>query len=52
MARERAAASYEERGRAYLKEHQPDLAMEQFKRAIYNRTVQSRSSIGVAERFA
>ena len=34
MARERAAASYEERGRAYLKEHQPDLAMEQFKRAL------------------
>jgi general secretion pathway protein D len=34
MARERAAASYEERGRAYLKEHQPDSAMEQFKRAL------------------
>jgi general secretion pathway protein D len=34
MARERAAASYEERGRAYLKEHQPDLASEQFKRAL------------------
>jgi general secretion pathway protein D len=34
MARERAAASYEERGRAYLKEHQPDLAMEQFQRAL------------------
>ena len=34
MARERAAAAYEERGRAYLKEHQPDLAMEQFKRAL------------------
>jgi general secretion pathway protein D len=34
MARERAAASYEERGRAYLKERQPDLAMEQFKRAL------------------
>ncbi len=34
MARERAAASYEERGRAYLKEHQPDLAAEQFKRAL------------------
>jgi len=34
MARERAAASYEERGRAYLKEHQPDPAMEQFKRAL------------------
>ena len=34
MARERAAALYEERGRAYLKDHQPDLAMEQFKRAL------------------
>ncbi|MEQ1793982.1 MAG: secretin N-terminal domain-containing protein [Nitrospira sp.] len=34
MARERAAAFYEERGRAYLKEHQPDLASEQFKRAL------------------
>jgi len=34
MARERAAALYEERGRAYLKEHQPDLAIEQFKRAL------------------
>jgi general secretion pathway protein D len=34
MARERAAASYEERGRAYLKERQSDLAMEQFKRAL------------------
>ncbi len=34
MARERAAAAYEERGRAYLKEHQPDLATEQFKRAL------------------
>jgi general secretion pathway protein D len=34
MARERAAATYEERGRAYLKDHQPDLAMEQFKRAL------------------
>ncbi|MDZ4854712.1 MAG: tetratricopeptide repeat protein [Nitrospirota bacterium] len=34
MARERAAAAYEERGRAYLREHQPDLASEQFKRAL------------------
>lgn len=34
MARERAAASYEERGRAYLKEHQSELAAEQFKRAL------------------
>ena len=34
MARGRAAALYEERGRTYLKDHQPDLAMEQFKRAL------------------
>jgi len=34
MAREREAAAYEERGRAYLKEHQHDLASEQFKRAL------------------
>jgi general secretion pathway protein D len=34
MAREREAAAHEERGRAYLKEHQPDLASEQFKRAL------------------
>lgn len=34
MARERAAASYEERGRAYLKDQQADLALEQFKRAL------------------
>ena len=34
MAREREAAVYEERGRAYLKEHKPDLATEQFKRAL------------------
>ncbi len=34
MARERTAASYQERGRAYLKERQPDLASEQFKRAL------------------
>jgi general secretion pathway protein D len=34
LARERAAASYEERGRGYLKERQPDLAAEQFKRAL------------------
>jgi general secretion pathway protein D len=34
MAREREAAAYEERGRAYLKERKPDLATEQFKRAL------------------
>lgn len=34
LARERAAAMYEERGRAFLKERQVDLAIEQFKRAL------------------
>lgn len=34
MARGRAAAQYVERGRGYLKEHQFDLAVEQFKRAL------------------
>lgn len=34
MAKERAAAMYEERGRAFLKDHQADLAIEQFKRAL------------------
>jgi general secretion pathway protein D len=34
MAREREAAAFEERGRAYLKARQPDLASEQFKRAL------------------
>lgn len=34
MARERAAAMYEERGRAFLKDRQLDLAIEEFKRAL------------------
>lgn len=34
LARERAAAAYEERGRAFLKDHQLDQAIEQFKRAL------------------
>ena len=34
LAQERAAAMYEERGRAFLKERQVDLAIEQFKRAL------------------
>lgn len=34
LARERAAAMYEERGRSLLKDHQVDLAIEQFKRAL------------------
>jgi general secretion pathway protein D len=34
LARERAAAMYEDRGRAFLKERQIDLAIEQFKQAL------------------
>jgi general secretion pathway protein D len=34
LARERAAATYEERGRAFLKDRQIDLAIEEFKRAL------------------
>ena len=34
MARERAAAAFEERGRAYLKDRQLDLAAQQFKQAL------------------
>jgi len=34
LAKERAASQYQERGRAFLKEHQIDLALEQFKRAL------------------
>src|SRR5207249_855273 len=34
LARERAAAMHEERGRALLKEHQIDQALEAFKRAL------------------
>ncbi len=34
LARERAAAQYDERARALLKEHKIDLAVEQFKRAL------------------
>lgn len=49
MARERAAASYEERGRAYLKEHQPDLAMEQFKRALSIEPSSSEHQSGLLE---
>ena len=30
LAKERAASQYQERGRAFLKEHQIDLALEQF----------------------
>ncbi len=49
MARERAAASYEERGRVYLKEHQPDLAIEQFKRALTIEPSSSEHQAGLLE---
>ena len=49
LARERAAASYEERGRAYLKDHQPDLALEQFKRALTIEPSSSEHQSGLLE---
>lgn len=49
MARERAAVSYEERGRVYLKEHQPDLAIEQFKRALTIEPSSSEHQAGLLE---
>lgn len=67
MARERAAAEYEERGRALLKEGQIDPALEQFRRALTidpassayqsdvaqaNRLKESRQQLREAERMA
>ncbi|HEU4683881.1 MAG TPA: tetratricopeptide repeat protein [Nitrospira sp.] len=49
MARERAAAHYEERGRAYLKEQQLDLAIEQFKRALSIDPGNTERQAGLAE---
>lgn len=51
MARERAAATYEERGRALLKEHQPELAVDQFKRALTIEPSNSEHQAGLAEAF-
>jgi general secretion pathway protein D len=49
MARERAAAQYEERGRAYLKDQQLDLAIEQFKRALSMEPASAAHQAGLAE---
>jgi general secretion pathway protein D len=49
MARERAAAQYEEKGRAYLKDHQIDLAIEQFKRALTIEPTNTEHQSGLAE---
>jgi general secretion pathway protein D len=49
MAQERAAAQYEERGRAYLKEQQLDPAIEQFKRALSMEPTNATHQSGLAE---
>ncbi|HJT22322.1 MAG TPA: secretin N-terminal domain-containing protein [Nitrospira sp.] len=49
MARERAAGQYEERGRAYLKEQQLDLAIEQFKRALSMEPTSAAHQAGLTE---
>src|SRR5690242_1621636 len=49
LARERAAALYQERGRAALKDHQIDLAVEQFKRALSVEPSNPEHQAGLAE---
>jgi len=49
LARERAATQYQERGRAFLKEHQIDLALEQFKRALAIEPSNPEHQAGLAE---
>src|SRR5262245_21298112 len=49
LARGRAAAQYQERGRAFLKEHQIDLALEQFKRALAIEPSNPEHQAGLAE---
>ncbi len=49
MARERAAAMYEERGRVHLKDRQLDLAIEQFKRALTIEPTNTDHQTGLAE---
>jgi general secretion pathway protein D len=49
MARERAAAVYEERGRALLKERQAELALEQFKNALMLEPASPEHQAGLAE---
>jgi general secretion pathway protein D len=49
MARERAAAVFEERGRAYLKDRQLDLAAQQFKQALAIEPSNPEHQAGLAE---
>lgn len=49
MARERAAGLYHERGEAFLKERQMDLAIEQFKRALTIEPANLAHQAGLAE---
>ncbi len=49
MARERAAAMYEERGRGFLKDRQIDPAIEQFKRALTIEPTNSDHQSGLTE---
>ena len=49
IARERTAAQYEERGRALLKDHKIDLALEQFKHALTIEPSNADHQSGLAE---
>ena len=49
LARERTAAQYEERGRAFLKERKLELAVEQFKRALTLEPSNAEHQSGFAE---
>ncbi len=49
LARERAAAMYDERGRTFLKERRIDLAIEQFKRALTIEPSGAEHQAGLAE---
>jgi len=49
LARERAAAMYEERGRAFLKDRQLDQAIEEFKRALAIEPSNPEHQAGMAE---
>lgn len=49
MSRERAAAVFEERGRAYLKDRQLDLAAQQFKQALAIEPTNLEHQAGLAE---
>ena len=49
LARERAAAQYQERGRTALKEHHVDLAVEHFKRALSIEPSNPEHQAGLAE---